>query len=115
MTLSFKSSCESIVDTLTSQRLQNWNGLSAISQQGLVPQSLSLLKYIPGSPAFLIFYKLTQFLHYSCWFNNSFSRFNSAHIFLCIVLLEQSNRPAILPIVIFLPMACLLIQTQMGI
>jgi hypothetical protein len=36
-----KSSCDSISDAFTSQRLQNWNGRSAISQHGLVPQSLS--------------------------------------------------------------------------
>ena len=39
-----------MLDTLTSHKLQNWNGLKAISQQGLVPQSLSLFKYMPGSP-----------------------------------------------------------------
>ena len=51
LTLSFRSSCDSISETLTSHKLQNWYGLRAISQHGLVPQSLSLLRYIPGSPA----------------------------------------------------------------
>ena len=52
-TLSFKSSCDSILETLISVRLQNWNGLKAISQHGLVPQSLSFEKYTPGSPELL--------------------------------------------------------------
>ena len=40
-------------DTLISVKLQNWNGLKAISQHGLVPQSLSFEKYTPGSPELL--------------------------------------------------------------
>ena len=38
-------------DAFTSHKLQNWNGRSAISQHGLVPQSLSFVRYMPGSPA----------------------------------------------------------------
>ena len=33
--------------------MQNWKGLKAISQHGLVPQSLSFEKYTPGSPELL--------------------------------------------------------------
>ena len=51
LTRLFKSSCDSMSETFTSHKLQNWFGLKAISQHGLVPQSLSFVKYIPGSPA----------------------------------------------------------------
>ena len=44
LTLLFKSSCDSMFDTFTSHKLQNWYGLNAISQHGFVPQSLSLEK-----------------------------------------------------------------------
>ena len=44
LTLAFKSVWSTTSLTLTSHKLQNWKGLNAISQQGLVPQSLSFDK-----------------------------------------------------------------------
>ena len=39
-----------MLETFTSVRLQNWNGLNPISQHGFVPKSGESEKYTPGSP-----------------------------------------------------------------